>query len=253
MTAFGRSRGGAVARAPTHWTRFRGAELLALVAIACITLTAGSSRASFTDDVNSANVVAAARIFSGVRTTTGFIVRDASGGGAESDQSSPLAFGGDGRAMTTGAWAATFGANRFLQVDLNAPLPAGLPASGATFRLTFASSSPAGTACVYIEVRRISDDAVEASYGGSGAPLACVSGTTLATLDQPIPVVGSTGGANDLRVRVYGRDTAGVGSIVDQAVVNGATAYASFTLYPVRITDAADGTPITVPWRLQGP
>jgi hypothetical protein len=64
--------------------------------------------------------------------------------------------------------------------------------------------------------------------------------------------VSSTDAANDLRIRVYGYDSAAAASTLDEATVTGSTPYTSFTLYPIRYTDAASGTPVSVPWELQG-
>lgn len=169
------------------------------------------------------------------------------------DRSSPFAFVADGRTITAGAWDTAFASDRYLQFDLNAPLPAGLAASSLSLRLTFSSASPSGATCTYVEVRRISDDAILGTYGSAGAPFACVSGTALTSFAQSLPVVTTTDAANDLRIRLYGRDTAGVGSVIDEATVTGSTPYSSFTLYPVRYTDAATAMPVTVPWELQGP
>jgi hypothetical protein len=224
------------------------------VVSASIAFSAGvTSTALFSDSAQSTTEISAGRIFPGIRTTTAFAVRDASAGGSEADRSSPFAFAADGRTITTGAWDTAFASDRYLQFDLNAPLPAGLGASSVSFGFTFASASTSGTTCTYLEVRRISDNAILGTYGSTGTPLACVTGTALTSFGQSLSVVATTDGANDLRIRLYGRDSAGVGSEIDEATVSGSTPYSSFTLYPVRYTDAATAAPVTVPWELQGP
>lgn len=230
------------------WFLVIGTVLAPVLAVAGVTSTA-----LFSNGASVANTVADARIFPGTRTTSAFSVMDASAGGAGVDRSSPFAFSADGRTATTGAWGTAFAANRYVQFDLSAPLPAGLGASGVSLRLTLSSANPSGTSCIYVEVRRISDDASLATYGSSGAPVACVSGTTLSLVWQSLPVIGTTDAANDLRIRVYGGDAAGFGSVIDEATVTGSTPDLTFTLYPVRYTDAATATPVTVPWELQGP
>jgi hypothetical protein len=234
--------------------RARGWLLVIGAALAsCLAVAGVPSTALLSDSAPSTNTVSNARIFPGTRTTTAFSVTDASVGGSAADRSSPFAFAADGRTISTGAWGTAFTSDSYVQFDLNAPLPAGLAASSVSLRLTLSSASPAGTTCAYVEVRRISDNASLATYGSSGAPLACVSGTTLTFVGQSIPVIGSTDAANDLRVRVYGSDASGSGSVIDEATVTGSTPHSSFTLYPVRYTDAATAVPVIVPWELQGP
>jgi predicted ribosomally synthesized peptide with SipW-like signal peptide len=232
--------------------RLRPLIVVVVAAAALMTASLGTI-ALFTDRAQPSGAVDAGRIFPGVRTSTAFSVRDASGGGVEADRSSPLAFAADGRTITSGAWDTAFAGDRYLQFDMSAPLPVDLAASSVSLGLTMSSDSPSGVDCLYVEIRRISDDAILATLGSQAAPLACVTGTALTPISAALPVVTSTNGANDLRVRVYGRDSAGAGSRIDLATVAGSTPYTSFTLYPVRYTDAADATPVTVPWDLQGP
>ena len=159
--------------------RPRGIVLYMLAAVLAATLAvSGPSLAVFTNVTPTSVTFAAGRVFPGVRTTSAFLVGDASGGGAEADRSSPFAIPGDGRTMATGAWGTTFAGGRYLEFDLGAPLPAVVGASAVTLDLTLSRASPSGTACLYVEVRRVSDDAVLATYGGPGSPLACLSGTT---------------------------------------------------------------------------
>lgn len=223
------------------------------VCAAGATVSSVRTLAQFTSSGQSPASVNAGRIFPGVRTTPGFVVHDASGGGAEVDRTSPFAVVSDGRTVSTSAWSTAFAANRYLEFDLNGPLPAAIGASGVTFRLTVASASPSGTACGYLNVRRISDDASLATYGSAASPLGCVTGSTPATLTLTLPIVTTSDGANDLRIRVFGRDSSGAGSLIDGAIVTGSTPYATFTLYPVRFTDAASSIPVSAPWELDGP
>ena len=233
--------------------RLRVTLIAVLVLVTAATTTGMWTLAVFSNTAQTSTTITAGRIFPGVRTTSGFIVHDASGGAAEVDRSSAFAVVGDGRTVTTTAWATAFAANRYLQFDMNAPLPANVAASGITFRLTVASTSPSGTACAYVNVRRISDDGSVATYGSPASPLGCVTGTTPATLVLTLPAITTTDAANDLRVRIFGRDSAGGASVIDGAMVTGSTPYSSFTLYPVRFTDAASATPVSAPWELDGP
>lgn len=233
--------------------RLRVTLIAVLVLVTAATTTGVWTLAVFSNTAQSSTTITAGRIFPGIRTTSGFVVHDASGGGAEVDRSSAFAVVGDGRTVATTAWATAFAANRYLQFDMNAPLPANVGASAITFRLTVASASPSGTACGYVNVRRISDDGSVATYGSPASPLGCVTGTTPATLVLALPAITTTDAANDLRIRVFGRDSAGAGSVIDGAMVTGDTPYSTYTLYPVRYTDAASSTPVSVPWELDGP
>jgi hypothetical protein len=234
--------------------RVRQVATIALVFAAAVGVVAGTNAtgALLTDSKSVAATLMTKRIFPAERTTSGFDVRDASSGSTV-NRSSPFAVAGDGRTTATGAWAATFSATRYVQVDLNSPLPGGLAVSGASLSLGFASDSASGTACVYVEVHRISNDSLVATYGNAGSPAACVTGTTVTTVAVSLPIVASSDLANDLRIRLVGRDSAGSGSTLDLLTVSGATPYATFTLYPVRFTDATGATPVSVPWDLQGP
>ena len=185
--------------------------------------------------------VVAGRIFPGDRDTPAFSVTDASGGSA-ADASSPLAFAGDGRTATTSAWATSFASDRYVDFDLNGPLPAGLGSVTADFRLRWASATSGSTSCYFFEVRRRSNNDVLQVVGSAGSPVGCVTGTTPSLTASSISAVGTTDIANDLRIRVYGSDTVGGGSIVDMATVVGDDVLATFTLYPVRMVDVADST-----------
>ncbi len=232
--------------------RQRLGALVLAVACACAG-TAVVSLAQFTASGTTTASLSAGRIFPGVRTTSAFIVADTSGGGAPVDRTSPFALPSDGRTTTTGAWATAFASDRYLQFDLNAPLPASLSVSSVSLALRLASASPSGTVCVYAQVRRISDDTPLATYGSSGSPLGCTTGTSQASLSISLPIVTTTDDANDLRVRIFGRDSAAAASVLDELTVSGSTPYAAFVLYPVRYTDAATSIPDSVPWELQGP
>ncbi len=191
--------------------------------------------------------VVAGRIFPGERDTPAFSVTDASGGSA-TDASSPIAFAGDGRTTTTSAWSTSFAPDRYLDFDLNAPLPAGLASVTADFRFRWASATGGSTSCYFFEVRRRSNNNVLQAVGSAGSPVGCVTGTTPVLVASSISTVGTTDIANDLRIRVYGSDTAGGGSIVDAATVAGDDQLATFTLYSVRMVDAADTTPGVYGW-----
>jgi hypothetical protein len=212
------------------------------------------SLALFTSSGAPGAILGTKAIFPGERVTPAFIVGDASGGGAPIDRSSQLGFSADGRTFTSSAWSTSFASSRYLDFDLNASLPGFLAVTSAAFELDFSSAAAGSTACYYFEVRRISTGAVLGAFGSSGAPSACVTGTalTLSTTSVASSVI-STDTLNDLRIRVLGTDSGSNGMVLDRATVSGATAFASFTLYPVRFSDAADTTATVAPWELAGP
>ncbi|MEP6640191.1 MAG: hypothetical protein ABJC39_12650 [Chloroflexota bacterium] len=225
---------------------------MALLMTAGVSLQA--SGAIFSDSTPGTGDFGAKAIFPGQRVTPAFIVDDASGGGAPVDRSSESGFSGDGRTYTSGNWSAAFATSRYLDVDMNAPLPGGLSVSSATFEFGFSSSTPGSTACYSFEVRRISTGAVLGAFGTASSPIACVTGTgsSLSATSIASTVI-TTDTLNDLRIRVLAADTASGGIVIDRATVSGATAYANFTLYPVRLWDAADTTVSMSPWGLAGP
>jgi hypothetical protein len=190
-------------------------------------------------------------LFPGEHVTPAFQVGDSSSG-TEIDRSSPFAFSSDGLTATTSAWSIAFAADRYLEFDLNDSLASGVAISSATFDVRFASGG-ASQACYYFEVRRISTGAVLGTYGSSGSPVGCVTGSTLTSFSTPIAAVGTTSIANDLRVRLFGRETGSATMVIDLATTGGSTAHQAFTLYPVLFRDAADTTPETIPWGLVVP
>jgi hypothetical protein len=213
-----------------------------------------SSLALFTDSNDTEAVLGTKAIFPGERVTPAFSVSDASAGDAPVDRSSALGFGGDGLTVTSNPWSSAFASGRYLDFDLNASLPGGLAAFTANFELRFGSADAGSTACYYLEIRRASTGALLDTYGSSGNPLDCVTGTSLTLSTTAIDAtVASTDDLNDLRIRVLGADSGSDGMVIDRATVSGSTALATFTLYPVRYTDAADGTPRTSVWELAGP
>jgi hypothetical protein len=127
------------------------------------------------------------------------------------------------------------------------------PVSGTSFSLTFASGLAGETTCFYFEVRAASSGAVLASHGSSGSPLGCVTGTGLSTVATSIPSVTTADQANDLRIRLYGRNSAAGTMTIDRATTDGTGPFTTFSLYPERFTDAADATPDTTTWALSGP
>jgi hypothetical protein len=211
----------------------------------------GLSLAIFTAQQAGESAIGTKALFPGERVTPAFTVGDASSG-TEVDRSASLAFSGDNLTATTSAWSTAFASDRYLEFDLNDSLASGVAVSTATFDLRFGSSG-AGEACYYFEVRRISTGAVLATHGSSGSPVGCVTGTTPTSFSTAIPSLATTSIANDLRIRLFGRESGSAPIVIDLATVGGTTPHQTFTLYPLLFGDAADTTLESIPWGLDLP
>jgi hypothetical protein len=174
-------------------------------------------------------------------TTSAWDLRDGSSGTLVNSSAQP-AFSGDGLTINTGNWANAFSTSRYVEFDSNGPLPAGQTVTGANFNFRMAATAAGETACYYFEVRQISTGQRIATHGDSGNPVACVTGTTQTTTSTPIPEVSTSGLADDVRIRVYGRSTASRPMTMDLATVSGSAAGTAFTLYTTRYVDATSGT-----------
>lgn len=223
--------------------------LLALLVVGVVgALSGGVYGAFLATTSNPSSALSAKRIFPGDRTTSSWGVTDAADASA-ADVSDPIAFA-DSLSKTTKAWATTWSATRYLELDYVASRPEGLAVSGASFDFRYRPATSGDSVCFYFEVRSVASGSVVATYGSSGSPVACVTGAAYTTVSTPIPAVSSTDVANDLRIRVYMRNaTAARAIVMDAATVSG-TAHAAFTLYPTLHVDRADGTVQTNPWSL---
>jgi hypothetical protein len=182
-------------------------------------------------------------------TTSAWDLRDASSG-VESNVSSAAAFATDARTGNSGNFATTFSTTRYIQWDYNSPLPAGQTVTSPNFNFVFADTNAGATVCFYFEVRRISTGAVIGTHGSSSSPVACNSTTALQTSTTALPEVTSSDIANDLRVRMYVKESGSRGVTVDLATVSGTALSTPFTLYDAIDVDASTGTPATTPWAL---
>jgi hypothetical protein len=208
--------------------------------------------AAFTAQQPLPNQLGAAQIFRDERVTPAFAVGDRSSG-ALVDRSSGLAFAGDGLYLASRPLTTDFAADRYVEFDMNSPLPAGLSVSGAELNVRFSADTGGATACYYVELRRAADGSLLSTHGSSGSPLDCVTGTTFAASTVSLAAASTTGVANDLRVRVYARDSAGGPARVDLLTVSGSTPHASFTLYPLLSRDVNGSDIQLIPWELSVP
>ena len=187
-------------------------------------------------------------------TTTGWNFHDASSG-TDTDVSDPLAFAGDSLTYETRGFDNTFKAVDFVDFDFNAPLAPSTATSSVNFNFSFAAHDDNVTNCFYVEARRISTNALVATYGSSVSPF-CAPNPITKNVQTPftvaLPAVTSTTIANDLRLRVYASSSGGNHAlIVDRATVSGTAGSLPFTLYENSFTDNANGgTNAATPWLL---
>jgi hypothetical protein len=218
---------------------------------AAMFVTASVAFAAFNKTVTGGGVSAYStkRIFSGVRSTSAWTIRDASGGAAEATNDDALSYSGDSRTTTTvSAWATTFSATRYLEFDFNSAVPDGLAVSSPQLNFRMASTNNSSAWCFYVEVYRVSTGTLIGTHGSSGSPT-CNSGTTQTTTNINLPEVSTTTIANDLRVRVYIDDSKTKQTATDMVTVTGSTPYSSFTTYEQVYRDrSSGGTATTTNW-----
>jgi hypothetical protein len=189
------------------------------------------------------------RIFPGIRSAWPWDVRDASGGGAETNSSDMLSYA-DGVTATTKSWSSAFGATRFDDFDFSGGRPAGVPVSSATFNFTYAPSRTNDDACFYIEVRRASTNALLGTHGSSGSPSACSTGATVSATVSVSAEVTNTDIANDLRIRVYANNSTNRPLKIDLASVSITTPWFTTTLFEKRWDDEANAASTVALWPL---
>lgn len=220
-----------------------------MVSLTVLLATVGLSLtgALFTSSYPVQGVIGAGRIFPGERDTSAFSVIDASSATA-ADASNAIAFAADGRTATTSSWSTAFATNRYLEFEMNGPLPTGLSLTSASFSLVWAT--PGSTTCFYFEVLTQSGTLIEA-HGSANSPVDCITGPDSSS--TPLTSVDGTSEANGLRVRLFAADSAAGPTIVDAATINGDYGVAVFTLYPVEMIDAADTSASLMHWGPSGP
>ena len=228
-------------RRPVSWGVAIGAALAMFV-------TTSAAFAAFTSlATGGGGSLSTQRIFQGVRSAWPSDVRDASGGGAETNGSDTLSYA-DGVVATTKSWSSAFGATRFDDFDFSGGRPAGVAVTSATFNFTFAPSRTNDTACFYIEVRRASTNALLGAHGSSGSPSACSSGSTVSATVSVSAEVTTTDIANDLRIRVYANNSTNRPLKIDLASVSITTPWFTTSLFERRWDDEANAAAAVVVW-----
>ncbi|HSB40066.1 MAG TPA: hypothetical protein VLD13_13340, partial [Gaiellaceae bacterium] len=111
----GRRQPDATLRGPVRWGAVVGAA-------AAMFVTTSAALAGFSSLASGGGGgLSTKRIFPGVRSAWAWDVRDASGGGAETNSSDALSYA-DGVTLTTKNWSTAFSATRFDDFDFNASL-----------------------------------------------------------------------------------------------------------------------------------
>jgi hypothetical protein len=149
---------------------------------------------------------------------------------------------------TTSDFSSSFATNRYVEFDFNSPQPAGLSVSSAAFNFRMAANGASETACFYFEVYQASTSTLLATYGSTGTPVGCNLGVQT-SYTTTITQITSTDTLNDLRIRVYGKNSASHQLKIDQATVTG-MAIDSFTLYEEIYRDQSTGTATTTNWAI---
>ena len=237
---FGRRAPDPGLRRPVRWGVAVGAALAMFV-------TTSAALAGFSSLASSGGSLSTQRIFAGVRSAWPSNVRDASGGGAETNSSDTLSFA-DGVTVTTKSWTSAFGATRFDDFDFAGGRPAGVPVTSATFNFTFAPSRSNDDACFYVEVRRASTNALLGTHGSAGSPSACSTGSTVSATVPISAEVTSTDIANDLRLRVYANNSTNRPIKIDLASVTLTTPWFTTTLLEKRWDDEANAASTVTLW-----
>jgi hypothetical protein len=189
------------------------------------------------------------RIVPGIRSGAAWTLRDASGGAAETTADDSLSYS-DAVLKNTGNWATTFASNRYVEFDFNSPRPGGVAVSSAQFNYRMAANGVGETACFYLEVYRASTSTLIGSHGDASNPVACNSTILQTTYSTTLAEVTNTTILNDLRVRVYGKESGSRPMKQDLATVTGSTPYSSFTQYEKIYRDQSTTTPTTTNWSL---
>lgn len=209
---------------------------LVVVLTACSAAVAGFSTTG-SDGMS----IATDRVFSGQRTTAVWSMVDSADSSA-ADVSSSTSFA-EGTTYTTGNWSSSFSATRYFEIAYAAPLPGGVPVSSVTFNFVFSANNSADTVCFYIEVYTESTGTLLGTHGSSGSST-CTTGTTLSSTTVSLTEITTSDQANDLRVRIYMKNSGNRAVLIDLGTVTGSS-YSTFTLYNLLVRDRSTGTAST--------
>jgi hypothetical protein len=122
-----------------------------------------------------------------------------------------LVAGGDGASyQSSSSWPTTFAASRYLKLTFPSYVPGGAPVNGVTFVHSYRSAA-LGTTCVYFEV--YSGPILIGTHGSAAGPLSCNGSTSSYVTDTvPLPEVDTAAIANGVTVKMYVRNSSGLGA-----------------------------------------
>jgi hypothetical protein len=220
--------------------RDRGHRLAALAgSFAAALIVTSLALAGFSSGTSATNTIQTKRIFLGSHTAGAHRLSDVSSG-TPATKDDPVAYP-DGIVDTTGNWASSFSPSRYLQFNLDNPLPAGVAVSNVTFDFRMIPIGATENACYYFEVHRQSDGSLLGTHFSSSSPQ-CVTGSTYTTISTSLPEVTTSDIADDLYVKVFGKESAAHQFKVDLATLTLTTYGTTETLYADAYTDASSGT-----------
>jgi hypothetical protein len=228
-------------------SRRRGLLLLAVIALAAIAggvaVTYGAFRGTTSNPASNFN---AKRVFPAQRTTYSWTIRDASGGGAETNADDPFVLAGDALTRQDATtWATTFGAKN-AEWNYDGHLPAGIAVSGVNFNLKLVGVTATDNICVYVATYVNSTNTLISDHGAASA----VCDATGAQRQVSLPEITTTDQLNDLTVRAYVRDaTAARRTNIDLATVTATYLSKAATMNETIFQDNS-GAGATNPWSL---
>jgi len=227
------------------------AALLALMLAGLVGASASAIHAAFWSTTsNPSSSFNAERIFARTRYISAWDLRDASGGAGETNSSDTVSYT-DARLYVGGTPGTTANTGKYVEFNFNSPLPPGSGVSSSSFTFSFASNKAAGNPCYYLEVRRTSDNALLATYGSSGSPIACAAGTTVSTTTTSLPILTTTTDANDLRIRAITWDPNNKSVDIDAGYASVTTSLGvTYPLYENTFSDVLSGAATTTTWSL---
>jgi hypothetical protein len=203
-------------------------------------IAASLAFAGFASTSTATHTVQTKRIFVGARTAGAHGLTDASSG-AGSVKDDPLSYA-DAIVNATGSWATAFSTTRFLKFTPMNQLPAGVTVSSVTFDFRMIGNTAGDTACYYFEVHRVSDGSQIGSTHFSSASPQCTSATTYTTVSTSLPEVTTSDIANDMYVKVFGRESGARPMKIDLATVTLTLYGQTITLHNKAYTDQSTGT-----------
>jgi hypothetical protein len=120
----------------------------------------------------------------------------------------------DGTAYTSsGSFATTFSATRYLKFTPNEAVPASATISSAQVQFAYKSATSGDTTCWYFEV--YNSATLIGTHGSSGTPVSCNATTSAVTDTVSVPEVNTVAAANNVVLKIYMKNSGGRKASVD--------------------------------------